>query len=230
MQPFDAFETSPKNLVTGEQLKKEKSSHRLKCVEIGEGEYRKFKAERLEDRSVKLLDKITNVKLGNDSKKRTKCADIKKKIIEFMRFIDIPRMKNYDISYLLQHEITSTSFFLTKDGMLRKSQKSELTREIKKLLPEIPEMVVTNEFQSAVVININAYSRKVLIKKLNLRTYEDFCEHIWASFQSLSKKSTRIDTVFDNYLDGSIKQQERTRRGKKYIKTTISSKDQNMPV
>ena len=73
-------------------------------------------------------------------------------------------MRNYDISYLLQHEITSTSFFLTKNGMLRKSQKSELTREIKKLLPEIPDMVMTNEFESAVVIDLMAYSRKVPIK------------------------------------------------------------------
>ena len=83
---------------------------------------------------MKLFDKITNVKLGNDSKKRIKCADIKKETIEFMRHIDIARMRNYDISYLLQHDITSTSFFLTKDGMLQRSQKSELTREIEKLL------------------------------------------------------------------------------------------------
>ena len=82
--PFDAFKTSPKNLVTGEQLKKENSSHHLKCVEIGEAEYRKFKAERLEDKSVKLFDKITNVKHGNDSKKRIKCTDIKKETIEYV--------------------------------------------------------------------------------------------------------------------------------------------------
>ena len=117
-----------------------------------------------------------------------------------------------------------------KDGMRRKSKKSELTREIKKLLPEIPKMVVTNEFESAVVIDFMSYSRKVPIKKLNLRTYEDFCKHLLASSQCLSKKSTGIDIVFDIYLDGSIKQQERTRRGKEYIETTISSKDQNMPV
>ena len=227
--PFDAFEILPKNLVTGEQLKKEKSSHHLKCVEIGEEEHRKFKAERLEDKSVKLFDKITNVKLGNDSKKIIKCADIKKETIEFMQHIDIARMRNYDISYLLQHEITPTSFFLTKDGMLRKSQKSELTSEIKKLLPEIPKMVVTNEFESAAVINFMAYSRKVPIKKLNLHTYKDFWKHLWTSFQSFSK-STKIDIVFDIYLDGSIKQKEPTKRGKEYIETTISSRDQNMPV
>jgi len=93
------------------------------CVEIGEEEYRKFKIEQLEDKSVKLFDKITNVKPGDDSEKRIKCTDIKKETIEFMRHIDIARMRNYDISYLLQHEITSTSFFLTKDDMLRKSQK-----------------------------------------------------------------------------------------------------------
>jgi len=107
-------------------------------------------------------------------------------------------------------------------------KRSELTREIKKLLLEIPEMVVTNE--STVVVDFMTYSRKVPIKKLNLRTYEDFCKRLWASFQSLSKESTRIDIVFDIYLDESIKQQECTRRGKEYIETTISSKDQNMPV
>lgn len=49
-----------------------------------------------------------------------------------------------NVSNLLSCEITPNSFYLTKDGKLRKSPKSELTRGLKNLLQnpcpaEIPE-------------------------------------------------------------------------------------------
>ena len=54
------------------------------------------------------------------------------------------RLHNLGIADLLKHEIVSTSLYLTKDGELRKSPKSELARELKNLLEkpcpvEIPD-------------------------------------------------------------------------------------------
>ena len=40
------------------------------------------------------------------------------------------------MQYLLSFEIVSFSFYLTKDGSLQKSPKSELAREVKNLLEE----------------------------------------------------------------------------------------------
>ena len=149
----------------------------------------------------------------------------------FSRFSRFSRSAgNPGIGNLLQHEITSTSFYLTKDGNLRKSPKSELALEVKQLLPEIPEVVAATQDPSVIVFDFMAYSRKVPVKKLNLRTYEDLSKNLWATFQRLSSNSKRIDIVFDIYLDGSIKQQERSRRGKEHVETTISSFNQTLPV
>ena len=49
-----------------------------------------------------------------------------------MRMIDFARTRNFDITDLLEYELSSTSFFLSKDGFLRKPQKSDLLTRIKK--------------------------------------------------------------------------------------------------
>ena len=69
----------------------------------------------------------------------TKKADVKKQYQQYVTF-DYSRERNYSISDLLCYELTSTSFFLTQDGFLRKSPKSELAREIEKKLdtPRLP--------------------------------------------------------------------------------------------
>ena len=60
------------------------------------------------------------------TKSYQKPPDIKKETIQLMRNIDIARIRHYDLKELLQYEITSTSFYLTKKGHLRKSPKFEL--------------------------------------------------------------------------------------------------------
>ena len=50
-----------------------------------------------------------------------------------MRNVDYARLRGFNIENILQYELTPTSFFLTKYGFLRKSQKSQLATEIKKL-------------------------------------------------------------------------------------------------
>ena len=49
-----------------------------------------------------------------------------------MRYVDYARIRNYDIKSHLQYELT-TSFFLIRDGYLRKPRKSGLATELKKL-------------------------------------------------------------------------------------------------
>ena len=67
------------------------------------------------------------------------------------------------------HEIRATSYYLTKDGELQKSPKSELARELKNLLEEPrPINVLETSLKTAIVIDFTAYARKVPIKKKNL--------------------------------------------------------------
>ena len=87
------------------------------------------------------------------------------------------------MQYLLSYEIVSTWLYLTKDGSLRKSPKSELAREVKNLLGEsCPVTVPESESKAMVVIDFIAYARKVVTKKMSLITYEDFFKVLWKIF------------------------------------------------
>ena len=232
--PFDISVILTKSLTSGEQLDDELVAFKTNCVTKGEEEYQTFKDERLKKKIVKLFDPIKKVKMksrNNSSQTRQKPTDVKKETIQFMRNIDIARTRDYDLKELLQHEITSTSLYLTKDGYLRKSPKSELMQVIKSYIPVIPSEVSGAEIPSALIIDFMAYCRKVPIKKLLLKTYEDLARHLWGTFQGLSTTSQRIDIIFDLYLDRSIKQGERNRRSKEgVVETTILQLNQALPV
>ena len=117
---------------------------------------------------------------------------------------------------------------------MRKPVKSELSREIEQELNQPPptEVPLTgNTIPTAIVIDFMAYARKVPLKKLKLRTFEDFANNLWKTFRYLSRDSSRIDIVFDLYLKDSVKQYERDRRSKTDpINTSIRRRDQPLPV
>ena len=146
--------------------------------------------------------------------------------------INYSRLHNLDIADLLKHEIVSTSFYLTKDGELRKSLKSELARELKNLLEKpCPVEIPDSDLKSVVVIDFMAYARKISTKKMMLATYEDFFKALWRTFSSLSKGCSGIDIVSNVYLRHSIKQGERNRRSKPDpTETNITSVKQQLPV
>ena len=105
-------------------------------------------------------------------------------------------LQGLNLDLLLQHELTSMSLYLTKEENLRKSERSELLRELKHTLQEIPEAMPTDKSLDALISDFMAYCRKVPIKKLKLRTYED----LWSIFNNLSSNANRIDIVLDVYL------------------------------
>ena len=132
--PFDPENSTMKNLVTGATLDTATTSFLLDSVVKGAEAYDKFVKERLDCKSVKLFGKIPMTRKIKKMGKNWKPPDVNKETIYFLRMIDYSRLRSLDIADLLKHEIVSTSFYLTKDGELRKSLKSELARELKNLL------------------------------------------------------------------------------------------------
>ena len=130
------------------------------------------------------------------------------------------------------HKIVASSYYLTKDGELRKSPKWEFARGLKNLLEEPrPTNVLETSLKTAILTGFVAYAQKVPIKKMNLVCYEDLFGALWKTFPSLSKGCTRMDIGFGLYLQQSIKQGERNRRSKlELIKTNISNIQQQLPV
>ena len=176
---------------------------------------------------------ITNVRKIRKHSEPNKKIDIKKETIMAIRNIDYARLRNYSISDLLCYELTSTSFILTQDdGYLRKSEKSELTRDIeKKLETPHPLDVPKGNTPSRVAIDFMAYARKIPVAKLKLKTFGEFVMHLWQTFCFLSRNCSKMDIIFDFYLDQSIKEYERNRRNKSDgIVTAINRMDQPLPI
>ena len=58
-----------------------------------------------------------------------------------------------------------------------------------------------------------AYARKVPIKNLKLKTFGEFAEFMYCSYDKISSRNGRLHNVFDRYLPTSIiKSSERSRR------------------
>jgi len=194
----------------------------MNAIEIGEKEYLTYKEQRLEKKTIKLFDTIQNVKLQEKTRSLKKVPDVAKETLSFLRTIDVARLRQYDLQTLLQYELTSCSFYLTKDGNLRKSAKADLAKELKQSLEKIPTDVAPSDMDSVIIFDFMAFSRRVPVKKLKLVTYEDLFKHLFGTFKRHSTNSKRIDIVFDIYLDSSIKQHERTRRGENINQLKLS--------
>ena len=231
--PFDSKDQMLKNLATGSAFDEDTASFYMNCISYGKENYQKFWDRRLSQKSVKLFDTITKTR-SNASKggKRHRTPDVKKETIDFLRTVDYARLRQFDVADLLEYEVSSTSFYLTKDGNLRKSQKSELAREMKNMIEkECQSTVPESNLKSIIVIDFMAYARKIPTKKMNLKTYKDFYNVLWNTFSNLLKSPSRIDIIFDLYLQQSIKEDERSRRSKNEpIDTKIMSLQQQLPI
>ena len=177
--------------------------------------YSEFKSSELNKKTVKLFKLSTGIKVVMKSAELQKTSDINKETLAFMRTIDIARLRGYNLDLLLQHELTSTLFCLEKVENMRKSEKSELLRELKCALEEIPEAVEIGDTFAGIIFELMAYCHKLPVKKLNFRTYEDFSKYLWSIFKNLSSNANRIDIVFDVHLM-CIQQQERNRQEMSY--------------
>ena len=57
-----------------------------------------------------------------------------------------------------------------------------------------------------------AYAKKIPLKTLQFKLFEEFAKHLLDTFLSISWHSQRVDIIVDVYLDNTIKAFERNRR------------------
>ena len=218
-------------IITGATLPDDTASNLLNCMERGENHYTEYRESRIVNKSKCLFDTIS-FKSGTKKKKNaTKVTDLRKVHTEFTRTIDIARVRGYCVRTLLSYEITSTSLFLTKDGFLRKSTKSELLELVR------TQQIQDSEFKPApkqrvVIVDFMAEARKIESwrKKGKVKTFGDAVIEIWKSCTKMIEQCNRIDFVFDLYLINSIKSSERQRRSaKESTRIVITHLDQELP-
>ena len=149
-----------------------------------------------------------------------------------MKYVDLARVLKYDLKKLIKYDIISTPFYLTKQQYLRKSSKSEFAQEIKNLLPErCPETVPVSNMKAIFVFEFMGHCRNVPIKTLKMKTCEDLFNHLWGMFKYVSKDLPRMDIIFSNYFEQSVKQHERDRRSSdQAIEVKIANACQKLPI
>ena len=92
------------------------------------------------------------------------------------------------------------------------------------MIKNIPTHLPPTNYHRNKIIDFMAYTRKVLTKKENLRTYNNFFISLWSMFSFLFELYNWLDTAFDVYKENSIKTNQQRR------KTIISGFDQPLPV
>ena len=86
-------------------------------------------------------------------------------------YIDYVRIIKYDVKNLLHYEL-KTSFFLTKDGYIRKPRKSDLATDLKKMFEgRCPQSFPATVDKRMMIIDFMKYAHKVPIKKVTLTTF-----------------------------------------------------------
>ena len=108
------------NIATGAILQKDTEEFLLNCDTLGRSARNEFYETRLKEKSKQLLDKIPKTRKTTKKTEAKVTTDLNKETIRFLRHIDYGRLRGYDLKTLLSYEICSTSFYLTKNGLMEK--------------------------------------------------------------------------------------------------------------
>ena len=221
------------NLITGAKMDPQVCEYILHAHEKGETAYQTFVKERLTEKSKSILDPIHKM-FPKKQKVKSATESALKETSDTLRWIEIARSRGFSAETLLRYELTSTSYYLTSDGFLKKPEKAQLSKELESKFLEKDEIMVNHpasKENTAVIIDFMAYARKSYVKVLKCKTFGDYFDNLWRKFVRLSEGSLRTDIVFDLYEEKSLKHWERLRRKKvDPIDVTPNSPSTPLPV
>ena len=190
----------------------------LGAKDIGEEAYKAFREQRLQCNTpkVKFHDAITKAKLmtfTHLTKKVTIKAGKNQEVILkadrrlFAQMIVIAESRNLQMRDVLSHPLGPLPWSLaTPDGLLRKTNKASLAKELQKNVQASDAI----PHPSACVIDGMALVQRL---KGDQKTFAAVAEALLGRVLNEGGTSDRIDVVFDDYREESIKNAERINRG-----------------
>ena len=122
------------NIVTGEILEKDEEDFLMNCISLGKAARNEFYESPLTEKNIQLLETIPKTKKSIKRNSEKKEYDLAKETVKFLSHIDYARLRDFDLKILMGHEISPTCFHLTKRGLIRKPNKSELKTELKSMI------------------------------------------------------------------------------------------------
>ena len=206
------------NLSTGVLTTAEFTRDLLNAQKIGEGAYQTFKSLRLEkdQPDVNFHDTMKKQNLKtflNLNKKNVTCkAQTKYVVLKagrnlFGYMILVAQSRQLQMNYVLAHPLGPLPWAIANgEGTLRKTNKAKLARELEKNTTQAETM----PRPSACIIDGMG-----LVQKLsgNNKTFAELAKYALSKVLHEGAQSSRIDMVFDVYLEESIKNAERCNRG-----------------
>ena len=227
--PFDIPEdqdTSEKipllNIATGIVLPEEAANRLVDATEIGKRSMEGFIADRINTNQVNFWEPLPKLKINTFSTatKKMQAKASNDKIITltsdrelFGRLLVVAKQREVNLREVLSYELSTVPVAIAhRDGSLRKTTKSSLMSVLEKNVTALPSLPLSFVPTACV---IDAMALIQVIKSATSATFgemaEQYCLHIT---RTLSQNTcTRVDMVFDQYRQHSIKQGERQKRG-----------------
>ena len=140
----------------------------------------------------------------------------KKEIGAAQKKLDIARVRGYDPHDVFTYDLVKDSFLFDSEGLMKKPSKHELVQELETNLDKdavyIPQAKWT-DMPTGYVVDVMANVRKVPTSSIS--TFGQLCQTFSELVSAKCRNAQRIDFVFDSYVEGSVKDNERQRRKSK---------------
>ncbi|KAK3696845.1 hypothetical protein QZH41_003454 [Actinostola sp. cb2023] len=211
------------NIASGVTLPNKVSEQLVHATKEGHKRMKDFINNRLDHQETSFWDPISKLKIKTFST-ITKVAKIKtsnEKVLTinadrelFGRMVVVARKRDIDLKDVLSYELSAVPIALAHtDGTLRKTTKSVLLSLLEEVIAQnIRPSLSASALTSAIVIDGMAMIQ--MLKNANEATFGKMATKYFDHFMSLfSPNCSRIDVVFDQYRNESIKCGERERRG-----------------
>ena len=216
------------NLETGNIVDKLIEEDIKKIEKLGLSQYRDFVSERIENnlKGFKSPMKANKLKLMTFKPKKSNVSSKLKSLKEdygtFSRLMLACQNRKSDLTDFFEHENHAFPPSLSSDGKIRiASNKSELAPC---LLKDMANPVTIVCPSSTCVIFDGAFIAQGTYPR-SAMTFAEYALEFERSISTLAKDATRVDVVFDRYINPSIKSAARLKRGEggeKRVKEEIS--------
>ena len=188
-----------------------------KIEDLGKQQYHKFREERLIQTTKTLTEPITKNKLPlfgnppvrNSSRSSPLVSSLKNDCALFSRLFIACQTRDGDLDNFFRHENHAYPPSLSQFGDLRLGTKSDLVRCLEEMRDSL------RDISSVDVLVLNGSAIVCMLKPVGPMTFLEYAESVFFPYiRSHLTYVTRLDVVWDVYIDDSLKSSTRERRGK----------------
>lgn len=187
--------------------------------ELGLDQYEAYVEERLVKQTKTIADPIKRNNLHlfsrppvhRKSSKQLQLSSLKNDCSLFSRLYIASQTRNGDLDDFFSHENQVRPPVLSKMGIVRDGNKSELLHCLEELVP-LEESLPSPRVE---VLILDGAAIVNMLKPVNSKTFQDYANKVFLPYiQSQLQHVSRLDLVWDVYLPESLKADTRSKRGK----------------